>query len=159
MTAVALTVGRCPMADDAADPVTKFWSNLKDVADRHRERAFKYEEKAIEFANNGFRTLSYPNGGALVAIPAVVALFNTDLEKVKGLLIQSALLFIVWLIFVVAAQAAAFVTMVRRRPLGRTRTPCQKGSHLFAEGATRPSGSHLLRRMTTAHSRARPLCP
>src|SRR5437667_2886763 len=46
----------------------------RDLTQHHSERAVFYETRAIEFANNALRTLTYLNGGGLVAIPAAVAL-------------------------------------------------------------------------------------
>lgn len=80
----------------------------------HRERAFSYEEKAVDFANTAFRTLSYLNGGALVAIPAAVALFGIDPSEIRTELITAGILFVAGLFLVLASQGAAFFTMARR---------------------------------------------
>lgn len=97
-----------------SDPYNKYMEGYREAVDRHRERSFQYEEKAIEFANNALRALTYLNGGALVAIPTAVALFQADVPKAKAYLIYAAFLFVVGLVCVVIAQGCAFFTMARR---------------------------------------------
>ena len=102
------------VTEQTIDSRRKYIEEFKDTVDRHRERAFEYESKAIDFANNAFRVLTYLNGGALVAIPTAVALFQADIAKVKLQLVYGAAFFIAGLICIVAAQGAAFFTMARR---------------------------------------------
>jgi len=70
--------------------------------------------RGIEFANGALRTLTYLNGGGLVAIPAAVALFHTDVTRVKVQLITAAILFLVGLLLVIAAQVGAFLALTQR---------------------------------------------
>jgi hypothetical protein len=96
------------------DTRQKYIEEIAGTVDRHRERAFEYETKALDFAHNAFRTLTYLNGGALVAIPTAVALFKADITQGKFYLTFAAALFVAGLLLVVLAQAAAFFTMGRR---------------------------------------------
>ena len=96
------------------DSRRQFIEEVAGTADRHRQRSFEYEGKAIEFANNAFRALTYLNGGALVAIPTAVALFKADIAQARLYLTCAAALFVLGLLLVVLAQAAAFFTMARR---------------------------------------------
>lgn len=58
--------------------------------------------------------LTYLNGGGLVAIPTVVALFRADPSQVKTRLVYAAAAFIAGLVFVALSQAFAFFVMARR---------------------------------------------
>jgi hypothetical protein len=64
--------------------------------------------------NGVFKALTYLNGGALVAIPSAVKLFQTHLEKTGPALETAAILFVTGLVAIVVAQACAFFTMARR---------------------------------------------
>lgn len=92
----------------------KYFDDVELAVGPFRQRAFDYESKAIDFANNALRVLTYLNGGALVATPTAVALFQTDLNKAKFQLIIASILFVSSLVFVVLAHAAGFFTMARR---------------------------------------------
>lgn len=91
-----------------------FFDEFVVAAGRHRERAFEYEREAVAIVNNGLRTLTYLCGGGLVAIPAAVALFKTDAQHERGLLIMAALLFVAGLVLVMLTQVFTFFTMARR---------------------------------------------
>src|SRR5262249_60802577 len=67
-----------------------------------------------EFATGALRTLTYLNGGGLVAIPAAVALFHTDVTRVKVQLLTAAILFVAGLLLVIAAQVGAFLALTQR---------------------------------------------
>jgi hypothetical protein len=79
------------------------------------ERANYYHSHAVAFANSAFRALMLLNGGALVAIPTAVALFQADPKSAKFQLLVAAALFVAGLVCVALAQAAAFLTMSRQQ--------------------------------------------
>lgn len=99
---------------EETDPRRKYLEEYTGAVDRHRTRAFEYEVKAIDYSNAAFRVLTYLNGGALVAIPTAVALFQTDPAAVKYQLVAAAAMYVASLIFIIGAQSAAFFTMARR---------------------------------------------
>lgn len=78
----------------------------------YRTRSLEYEKLAVDYSNKGFQTLTYLNGGALVALPAAIAFLKTDIPKTHVLSIACA--FIVGLIAVVFAQGSAFFVMAKR---------------------------------------------
>jgi hypothetical protein len=82
--------------------------------ERHREAAFSYEARAIELLQSAFRVLMYLNGGALIAIPTVIALFQADPKQARFELVKAAACFVLGLLFIVGAQAASSLTMSRR---------------------------------------------
>jgi hypothetical protein len=84
-----------------------------DLVGKRFENATYYQSRAIEFANNAFRALTYLNGGALVAIPTAVALFHVDPKAAKMKLLIAAISFVSGLFFVAAAQAVVFAIMSR----------------------------------------------
>ncbi|UPJ41955.1 hypothetical protein IVB40_32545 [Bradyrhizobium sp. 40] len=77
-----------------------------------RDRSLEYEKLAISYSEKGFQTLTYLNGGALVAIPAALSFFKAEVPGAS--VMWTAAAFILGLLFVVAAQGAAFFTMARR---------------------------------------------
>jgi hypothetical protein len=99
---------------DAGARRERFFADREKVASGHNARAFDYEKLAIDFANTGFKALTYLNGGALVAIPAVMTLFQTNIINNKFPLLLTAASFIVGLVSIVGAQACGFFTMARR---------------------------------------------
>jgi hypothetical protein len=105
-------------ADEQLRPVLIAWAeSAKDTGDLSRhysERATFYETRAIEFVNSALRTLTYLNGGGLVAIPAAVAMFHTDVAGVKVQLITAAIWFVVGLLLVIGAQIGAFSALTQR---------------------------------------------
>jgi hypothetical protein len=58
--------------------VDKFWADVEKRSAPHRQQAFAYEQVAIDYSKKGFETLTYLNGGALVALPAALAFFKAD---------------------------------------------------------------------------------
>jgi hypothetical protein len=70
--------------------------------------------RANEFATNAIRALTYLNGGGLVAIPTVVALFGADPKQAKLELLKAAIFFVAGLFAVVVVQASAFFVYARR---------------------------------------------
>jgi hypothetical protein len=91
---------------------TKFYEQVSKRADPYRALAFEYEKLTTEFTHKGFQSLTYLNGGALVAIPTAMAFFKADVGRIDILWTASA--FIVGLLCVVFAQVAAFFTMSSR---------------------------------------------
>jgi len=89
-----------------------YFEDYKDRIDRRREGAAFWEGHAIDFAKGATKTLTYLNGGGLVAIPAV--LFRADPRDVKIQLICAAASLIAGLVFVAIAQGGAFFVMARR---------------------------------------------
>jgi sulfite exporter TauE/SafE len=102
------------VTSDDAERRRRYFDEVKDVADRHLVSGAEYEKHAIDLALNVFRTLTYLNGGALVAIPTAVAMFQADARQVKVALLAAAAAFVAGLLSVVLAQAMAFFTMARR---------------------------------------------
>jgi hypothetical protein len=96
------------------DNRNKYFADIESASDRHRDRAFDYEKLAIDYSTSTFRTLTYLYGGALIALPAAVALFQVDGKAQKILLIESAGCFIASILLVCVSQAFAFFTMARR---------------------------------------------
>jgi hypothetical protein len=92
----------------------RYFDEYRDRIGQHGEGETFYEQRAIEFAHNGLKALTYLNGGGLLAIPTVVALFRADPKDVKLLLICAAGAFVGGLLFVVAAQVCAFFVMANR---------------------------------------------
>jgi hypothetical protein len=91
---------------------SKFFEDAEKRAGPLRALAFEYEKLAVDYSNRGFQTLTYLNGGALVAIPTAMAFFRADVAKSDVLI--TAGLFVLGLFFVVFAQGAAFFTMAKR---------------------------------------------
>jgi hypothetical protein len=91
---------------------SKFHEDVEKRAGPFRALAFEYEKLAVDYSNKSFQTVTYLNGGALVAIPTAMAFFRADVAKTDVLL--TAGLFVFGLFFVVLAQAAAFFTMAKR---------------------------------------------
>jgi hypothetical protein len=102
------------MSDKTVDSRARYLEEVCGLVDRHRQRAFEYEREAIAFAMNGFRVLTYLNGGGLLTIPTAVTLFKTDIQQVKVPLIVAALCFVGSLILVIVTHTAAFFTMAKR---------------------------------------------
>jgi hypothetical protein len=92
----------------------QYFEDYKDTVGRHREGSAYYESRAIDFATNAFRTVTYLNGGGLVAIPTIVALFQADPKQAKLQLLYAAIAFVIGLLSVSAAQSSAFFVMARR---------------------------------------------
>ncbi|MGY3358847.1 ABC-type transport system involved in cytochrome bd biosynthesis fused ATPase/permease subunit [Bradyrhizobium sp. GM0.4] len=91
---------------------SKFFEDLEKRAGPYRGMAFEFEKLAVDYSNKGFQNVTYLNGGALVAIPTAMAFFKADVAKSDVLL--TAAFFVAGLLFVVAAQVAAFFTMAKR---------------------------------------------
>jgi hypothetical protein len=80
---------------------SKFHENVEKRAGPFRALAFEYEKLAVDYSNKSFQTVTYLNGGALVAIPTATAFFRADVAKSDVLL--TAGLFVIGLFFVVLA--------------------------------------------------------
>lgn len=90
----------------------KFYEHVNKRAEPYKARAFEYEKLAVEYTHKGFQSLTYLNGGALVAIPTAMAFFKADVGRTE--ILWTALAFIVGLLCVVVAQIAAFFTTSKR---------------------------------------------
>jgi hypothetical protein len=99
---------------DPAERRSKYFEDYAGVIDRHRVRAFEYEQEAIAYSTSALKVLSYLNGGGLLAMPTAVALFHASIDKVKALLLSGAGCFVAGLLFVAIAQGCAFFTMAKR---------------------------------------------
>ena len=104
---------------DEGERRRKYFEEYSDRVDRHRTREDDHREHAFEFASSAIRAITYLNGGALVAIPAAVALFKADPEKARYDLIFAGLLFVAGLLSIVIAQASAFFVLARREEAER----------------------------------------
>jgi hypothetical protein len=104
--------------DEQLRPLFREWAeSLKqsqDWTEHYSARATLYETRGIEFASSALRTLTYLNGGGLIAIPAAVALFQTDVTRVKVQMLTAAILFVAGLLLVLAAQVGAFLALTQR---------------------------------------------
>lgn len=96
----------------AQDRVNKFWEDAEKRSAPHREQAAFFEQVAIEYSKKGFETLTYLNGGALVALPATLAFFKADVPASSIIAVAGS--FIAGLLAVVLAQVMAFFTMTKR---------------------------------------------
>jgi hypothetical protein len=99
---------------DHIDWRARYFDDKERAVDTHRQQSFEYEKQAIEYSNSVFKVLTYLNGGALVAIPAVVTLLKSDIASRHVSLLATAGVFVAGLIFVVLSQGFAFYTMARR---------------------------------------------
>jgi hypothetical protein len=90
----------------------KFFEDSEKRGAQFRDRAFEYEKLTVDFSHKGFQTLTYLNGGALVAIPTAMAFFRADVARIDVLWTAGA--FIAGLLCVVLAQVCAFFTMAKR---------------------------------------------
>jgi hypothetical protein len=97
---------------DIQQRVEKFWEDVEKRSSAHRHQAFAYEQVAIDYSKKGFETLTYLNGGALVALPAALAFFKADVPASSIIAVAGS--FIVGLLAVVLAQVMAFFTMTKR---------------------------------------------
>jgi hypothetical protein len=100
--------------DERGERRHKYFEEYGDRVDRHRARESEHIANAIQFASNAMRAITYLNGGGLIAIPAAVALFKTDLAKVKDELLVAGFLFVAGLLSIAIAQAFAFFVEARR---------------------------------------------
>jgi hypothetical protein len=91
---------------------SKFYEDFEKRGGSYRDRAFEYERLATDYSHKGFQTLTYLNGGALVAIPTAMAFFKADVAKREILITAGA--FILGLLCVVIAEVCAFFTMAKR---------------------------------------------
>jgi hypothetical protein len=91
---------------------SKFFEDFEKRGGPFRERSFEYEKLAADYSHKGFQTLTYLNGGALVAIPTAMAFFRAEVTRVD--VMWTAAAFILGLFCVVLAQIAAFFTMAKR---------------------------------------------
>lgn len=90
----------------------RFYDQVAKRGDGYRTRSLEYDKIAVDFANKGFQSLTYLNGGALVAIPTAMAFFKADVGKID--ILSTAGAFVIGLLFVVFAQIAAFFTVSSR---------------------------------------------
>ena len=64
----------------------------------------EYQSRAMEFAVNALRALTYLNGGGLIAIPATVAMFKVDPRQAQIQVLCAARFFIAGLIAALIVQ-------------------------------------------------------
>jgi hypothetical protein len=112
------------MSDDEGERRRKY-EEYSDRVAKHRAREDEHAKHAIKFASGAMRAITYLNGGALVAIPAAVALFKADPEKAKYDLVFAGVLFVAGLLSIVIAQASAFFLFARREEAERSLTQQQ----------------------------------
>lgn len=93
---------------------SKYFADVDAALGHLRDRYFQYEKLAIDFSSSAFKTITYLNGGALVALPAAIAVFKVDVVQAKTVLVIAAACFVLGLIAICLAQACAFFTMARR---------------------------------------------
>ena len=93
---------------------SKYFSDIEAALGHLRDRFFEYEKLAIEYSSSAFKTMTYLHGGALVALPAAIALFKVDAAQAKTVLVTAAACFVLGLLAICLAQACAFFTMARR---------------------------------------------
>jgi hypothetical protein len=87
---------------------SKYFADIEAALGHLRARYFEYEKLAIDYSTSAFKTMTYLHGGALVALPAAIALFKVDVAAAKVVLV------VLGLIAICLAQACAFFTMARR---------------------------------------------
>jgi hypothetical protein len=91
---------------------SKFYEDFDKRSAPFRDQGFEYEKLAIEYSHKGFQTLTYLNGGALVAIPTAMSFFKADVDRLDILVTAGA--FIIGLLCVVVAEGCAFFTVAKR---------------------------------------------
>jgi hypothetical protein len=91
---------------------SKFYEDFEKRGGPFRDQAFEFDKLAVDYSRKGFQTLTYLNGGALVAIPTAMAFFKADVAKLEILITAGA--FILGLLSVVVAEICAFFTMAKR---------------------------------------------
>ena len=96
----------------AQERVNKFWEDAEKRSASHRHQSEFYEQSAIEYSKKGFETLTYLNGGALVALPAALAFFKAEVPASSIVAVAGS--FTTGLLAVVLAQVMAFFTMTKR---------------------------------------------
>jgi uncharacterized membrane protein len=94
------------------EPPRDFYDEVERRGGHFRERAFEFDKLAVAYSQKGFETLTYLNGGALVALPAALAFFKADIPTAS--IISMGVAFIIGLLLVVLAQIMAFFTMAKR---------------------------------------------
>jgi hypothetical protein len=103
-----------PELPDPDERRKRYFEDYADRVGRHREGEHFYEQRAIDFASNALKALTYLNGGGLIAVPAAIGLFHADPSAVKLQILCSALAFVAGLFCVAASQGCAFCVMARR---------------------------------------------
>ena len=93
---------------------TEYLKDRSVSSQPYRDRAWDYEKEAVAMGNIVLRSLTYLNGGALVAMPAAAALFEVKARSVQTSLVYGAIGFVIGLVLIVAASAFAFFVMARR---------------------------------------------
>jgi hypothetical protein len=94
------------------EPPRDYYDEIERRGGQYRDRAFEFDKLAVAYSQKGFETLTYLNGGALVALPAALAFFKADIPKASIIGVGGA--FIAGLLLVVVAQIMAFFTMAKR---------------------------------------------
>jgi hypothetical protein len=99
---------------DATELRKAYFDDMIAVSRPFRDEAFEYETLAREDASKTFRTLTYLNGGALLALPPAITLLSEKVMAHKTLLIASAACFVAALLLVWLARAFASFVLARR---------------------------------------------
>lgn len=92
----------------------KYAADTHVVSEHYRQAAFEYEKLGIEYSTNALKILTYLNGGALVALPAVVTLFKVDVAMAKPQLFFAGYCFVMGVLAVCVSHTLAFLCMSRR---------------------------------------------
>lgn len=103
-----------PELPDLDERRKRYFEDYADRVGRHREGEHFYEQRAIDFASNALKAVTYLNGGGLIAIPAAIGLFRADPSAVKLQILCSGLAFVAGLFFAAVSQGCAFFVMARR---------------------------------------------
>jgi hypothetical protein len=106
------------------EPPHDYYDEVERRGASFRDQAFEFDKLAVGYSQKGFETLTYLNGGALVALPAALAFFKADIPKVS--IISTGAAFIIGLLLVVLAQLMAFFTMAKR---GEAQEPRYHGAN------------------------------
>jgi hypothetical protein len=99
---------------DATDLRRAYLDDLTAVSRPFRDEAFEYETLAREDADHTFRTLTYLNGGALLALVPAVTLLSGQVMAHRMLLVAGGACFVAALLLVLLARAFASFVMTRR---------------------------------------------
>lgn len=100
--------------DKAREVLRQYYVDLDKQGGPDRNLITTYENAAIEYTHRGFQSLTYLNGGALVAIPAALTLLKAAETVSKIAILLTAGSFVVGLLLIVAAQVCAFFTISKR---------------------------------------------
>lgn len=92
----------------------RYWTDYTLHIGLHFSRASDLQKAANEFVSSAMRALMYLNGGGLLAIPAVVAMFQLDVKQAKSRLVATAAFFFLGLLCVLVAYTYAYFSIGRQ---------------------------------------------